>query len=55
MAFAFAKIASSACCCAGEMATSQTPQLVETTCPGLSVTIRLYMVVKSAFCVDADM
>jgi hypothetical protein len=55
MAFAFAKIASSVCCAAAEMPTSQIPQLVETTCPGLSATMRLYMVVKSAFCVDADM
>ena len=55
MAFAFAKIASSVSCVAAEMPTSHTPQLVETTCPGLSVTMRLYIVVKSAFWVDADM
>ena len=34
---------------------SQAPQLVVTTWPGLSVTIRLYMVAKSANDVDADM
>jgi hypothetical protein len=55
IAFAFAKIASSVCCVAAEMPTSQTPQLVETTCPGLSVTMRLYIVVKAAFAVDAAM
>src|SRR3989449_11315986 len=54
-AFALAITASSACCCAGESATSQVPQLVVTTWPGSSVTIRLYMVVKSASDVEADM
>jgi hypothetical protein len=55
IAFAFAKIASSVSCVAVETPTSHTPQLVETTCPGLSVTIRLYIVVKSGSDVDADM
>jgi hypothetical protein len=55
MAFAFARIASSESCVAVEMPTSHTPQLVETMCPGLSVTMRLYIVVKSAFEVEADM
>jgi hypothetical protein len=55
MAFAFAKIASSVACVAAEMPTSHTPQLVDTTCPGLSVTMRLYIVVKSTFEVVAAM
>lgn len=55
MAFAFAKMASSVCCSAAERPASHAPQLVDTTCPGLSVTMRLYMVVKSASDVDADM
>jgi hypothetical protein len=55
MAFAFAKMASSVCCAAADIPTSQAPQLVDTTCPGLSVTTRLYIVVKSVSDVDADM
>jgi hypothetical protein len=55
IAFAFAQIASSDVWVATEMPTSHTPQLVDTTCPGLSVTMRLYIVVKSAFDVEADM
>jgi len=55
MAFAFAKIASSVCCMATDRPTSHAPQLVDTTCPGLSVTTRLYIVVKSVSDVDADM
>jgi hypothetical protein len=55
MALAFAKIASSVCCVAVGIPTSHAPQLVVTMWPGLSVTIRLYMVVKSALPVDADM
>ncbi len=55
MAFAFAKIPSSVCCVAAGRPISHTPQLVVTTCPGLSVTMRLYIVVKSELPVDADM
>src|SRR5207247_5885371 len=55
IAFALAKMLSSVCCEAAENATSHAPQLVETTWPGLSVTIRLYIVVKSAVDVEADM
>src|SRR2546428_7558073 len=52
IAFALAKMLSSVCCEAADNATSHAPQLVETTWPGLSVTIRLYMVVKSAVDVE---
>jgi hypothetical protein len=55
IALAFAKIASSACCVATGRAASHAPQLVVTTWPGLSVTMRLYSCVKSAFDVDAAM
>ena len=55
IAFAFAKMLSSARCVAADTPTSHTPQLVETTWPGLSVTIRLYRVVKSASEVEAAM
>jgi hypothetical protein len=48
MALALAKMLSSACCVAAEMPTSHAPQLVVTTWPGLSVTMRLYITVKSA-------
>ena len=41
IAFAFAKIASSDCCVATGRLASQAPQLVVTTWPGLSVTMRL--------------
>ena len=54
-AFAFAKIASSVCCVAAGRPASQAPQLVVTTWPGLSVTMRLYSWVKSAFDVEAAM
>jgi hypothetical protein len=55
IAFAFAKIASSVCWVATGSPASQAPQLVVTTWPGLSVTMRLYSCVKSAFDVDAAM
>jgi hypothetical protein len=55
IAFAFAKIASSVCWVASERAASHAPQLVDTTWPGLSVTTRLYICVKSARDVEAAM
>ena len=55
MAFAFAKMLSDMCCAADEIAASHEPQLVETTWPGLSTTIRLYIGGKSASEVDAAM
>ena len=55
MAFAFAKIASSMCWVAEASAASHAPQLVETTWPGSSVTIRLYITEKSASPVEAAM
>ena len=55
IAVALATMLSSACCVAAETPASHAPQLVETTRPGLSVTIRLYIVVKSASEVEADM
>src|SRR5216110_1535329 len=55
IAFPLAKMLSSVCCVAADTPTSHAPQLVETTWPGLSVTIRLYIVVKWAREVDAGM
>ena len=55
IAFALAKMLSLVRCEAADKPASHAPQLVETTWPGLSVTIRLYMVVKSAMEVEADM
>src|SRR5262249_41001137 len=55
IAFALAKMSSSVCCVSAATPASQAPQLVVTTWPGLSVTMRLYIVVKSASAVDADM
>src|SRR5262249_7204327 len=55
IAFALAKMLSLACWVAESILDSHSPQLVDTTCPGLSVTTRLYIVVKSALAVDADM
>jgi hypothetical protein len=55
IAFALAKMLSSDCCVAADKPASQAPQLVDTTCPGLSVTMRFYIVVKLALDVDVDM
>src|SRR5262245_12844793 len=55
MAFAFAKMASSVCCVATGGPASHAPQLAVTPCQGASVTMRLYIVVKSELPVDADM
>src|SRR5690349_10734525 len=55
IALPFAKIASSVSCVDAARVTSHAPQLVVTTCPGLSVTMRLYIFVKSAFPVLAAM
>jgi hypothetical protein len=55
MALALAQMASSVCWVAFERLASHAPQLVDTTCPGLSVTMRLYIVVKSPLLVDAAM
>ena len=55
MAFALAKMASSAASVPEGMSASQAPQLVVTTWPGLSVTIRLYAAVKSTRAVDFAM
>src|SRR5262249_61269713 len=55
IALAFAKMLSSICCVAVAMLASHRPQLVVTTWPGLSVTMRLYITVKSVSAVDADM
>src|SRR5439155_23184787 len=54
-ALPFAKMLSSVCCVAVDTPASHTPQLVETTWPGLSLTMRLYATVKSASDVEAAM
>src|SRR2546422_8259720 len=55
IALPVAKMLSSVCCVAADMPASHAPQLVDTTWPGLSVTMRLYIVVKSAKEVEAAM